>query len=366
MRYRLLVGLTAAVSAVFLLLALQPASSQVLKGSRFDRVFVIQMENQGFDDVIGHNDGTSNCGPPESPGCPDTPYITFLATNFELATMYFGTTHPSLPNYLSQFGGDFFGIHDDNPSCAVQPPQQPCDALINGSSFIDTLEAAGGSWLAFEQSMPAPGYLGPSFPQIPGGPTLYAMKHNPFVYFKDVVDNPIRLARILPYHNVSDIAVKLNAGSVPNFVYIVPDQCHDMHGTSTCSNNDALLREGDSHVRDLVEAITSSQAFTRHSMIVVVWDENDYSSNLGCCLSPFPGGGHTVAIIIPGTVGGAPIRSARLYNHYSLLKTLEDNWGLLRLRNTASPLVSNMFDLLPAVQVGGIAATNILRHAPQK
>jgi hypothetical protein len=284
-----------------------------------------------------------------------------LATNFELATLYFGTTHPSLPNYLSQWGGDFFGIHDDNPSCAAVPAQTPCDPLINGPSLVDTIENAGGNWLAFEQSMPGPGSLAPRYPAS-GPNTLYAQKHNPFVYFKNVVDNPVRLAKILPYSTVGNIAAKLNGpGPLPDLVYIVPDQCHDMHGTGECSNNDALLREGDQHVHDLVQVITSSRAFTNNSIIVVVWDENDYSSNLGCCLSPFPGGGHTVAIIIPGHVPPGPLRSATPYNHYSLLKTFEDNWGLLRLRNTASPLVANMFSLIPAWSSGGYSAKALLR-----
>jgi phospholipase C len=363
MRYRFLVACAAIVAALWTISALQPASAQVIKGSKFDRVFIIMMENQGFDNIVGHNDGTSLCGPPESTGCPDTPYITFLATNFELATLYFGTTHPSLPNYISMFAGDFFGIHDDNPSCAAQPPQSPCDPVIAGPTLVDTLEAAGGSWEAFEQTMPSPGFLGPRWPLT--GDTLYAQKHNPFVYFKNVVDNPIRLAKILPYNNPSDLASHfVNPDATPNVVFIVPDQCHDMHGQSGCSNNDALLREGDAHVRGLVNTITSSRAFTTKSIILVVWDENDFSSNLGCCLSVNPGGGHIAAIVIPGHLPAGPLRSPTLFNHYSFLKTMEDNWGLVRLRNSASPLISNMFDLIPSWSFSGMSARDVLRRAP--
>ena len=363
MRNRLLVACAAFALGLAVLLAVQPASAQVLKGSRFDRIFIIMMENQGFDDVIGHNDGTSLCGPPESPGCPDTPYITFLATNFELATLYFGTTHPSLPNYLSMFAGDFFGIHDDNPSCAAKPPQSPCDPVIAGPTLVDTLESAGGSWEAFEQTMPSAGFLGPRWPLT--GDTLYAQKHNPFVYFKNVVDNPVRLAKILPYKNSGDLASRFaSPATTPNVVFIVPDQCHDMHGQPGCSNNDALLREGDAHVAGLVYTITSSRAFTSNSVILVVWDENDYSSNLGCCLSTNPGGGHIAAIVIPGQLPPGPLRSATLYNHYSTLKTIEDNFGLVRLRNSASPLISNLYGLIPAWSYGGTSAREILRRAP--
>jgi len=351
------------MTALFVLLAFQPASAQ-LHGSRFDRAFIIMMENQGFDDVIGHNDGTSLCGPPESPGCPDTPYITFLATNFGLATLYFGTTHPSLPNYLSMFSGNFYGVHDDNASCAAVPAQSPCDGVFSGPSLVDTIESAGGNWLALMQTMPSPGFLGPRWPLT--GDTLYAQKHNPFVYYKNVVDNPIRLAKIQPYKSFGDVAAKLaSPGPIPDLMFIVPDQCHDMHGQSGCSNNDALLREGDAEVQGLVETITSSRAFTYNSIIVVVFDENDYSSNLGCCLSTNPGGGHTVAIIIPGHIPPGPLRSATAYNHYSMLKTLEDNWGLVRLGNSASPLITNMFSLIPAWSSSSESVRDMLRLAPR-
>jgi phosphatidylinositol-3-phosphatase len=363
MQYRFVVACTALFSVMFLLLALQPASA-ALRGTRFDRAFIIMMENQGFDNVIGHDDSNPACGTSEAPGCPDTPYITYLATHFGLASLYFGTTHPSLPNYVSMFAGSYFGIQDDNPSCAVIPATTPCDPLINGPTLVDTLESAGGSWLAFEETMPTPGFLGSRWPLT--GDTLYAMKHNPFVYFKNVVANPVRLAKILPYSSPAQIGARLtNPSTAPDLAFIVPNQCHDMHGQSGCSDNDALLRAGDATVRNLVQTITQSRAFTSNSIIVVVWDENDYSSNLGCCLGTSPvGGGHTVAIIIPGHIPPGPLRSATLYNHYSLLKTFEDNWGLLRLRNTASPIISNMYDLIPPATSQAESVRDMLRFAP--
>src|SRR5215472_14105356 len=67
---------------------------------RYDHVFVIVEENHGLTDLIGN---------------PAAPNINALAQQFGLATMYFGVTHPSEPNYVAILGGDFLGVADDNP-----------------------------------------------------------------------------------------------------------------------------------------------------------------------------------------------------------------------------------------------------------
>jgi hypothetical protein len=84
-----------------------------------DRVFVIMMENHGFDEVIGPLVNPNNTGDPNEPLL--TPFITNLAFTQGLATFYFGVTHPSLPNYLASIAGDFFGVQDDNDSCFATP-----------------------------------------------------------------------------------------------------------------------------------------------------------------------------------------------------------------------------------------------------
>ncbi|MBV9270883.1 MAG: hypothetical protein JO165_07310, partial [Candidatus Eremiobacteraeota bacterium] len=228
--------------------------------AHLERVFIIMMENQGFDEVIGHQDAT---------GRPDTPNITNLASRYGLATYAFGVTHPSLPNYLSLIGGYSNNISDDNPSCFALPnPGTACHSLPY-KNLVDEFAAAHISWMAFEQSMPSPGYLGARFPA--NGPVLYAQKHNPFVYYQDIATNPSRLSRIVPLDNsATQLRTALaNASTAPRFVLIVPDQCHDMHGTSTCSDADGLLRTGDGYVETLVNVIRNSPSFTASSAIVI-------------------------------------------------------------------------------------------------
>ena len=302
-----------------------------------DRAIVIMMENQGFDDVVGHLDANNN---------PDTPFITHLAERFGLATLEFGVTHPSLPNYVGLIAGDYFGIQDDNPSCYAKPtPPPPCDQ-IDSPNIVDELEGANISWLAMEQTMPKAGYLGVQFPHQ--GAAMYAQKHNPFVYFTDIATNPARLAKIVPLPHMGALSrVLANPSTAPRFLLIVPDQCHDMHGQTPCSDPDQLLREGDSYVKSVVHTIVNSPSYTKDTAIFLTWDENDYSTWLGCCDGGAIGGGHIATIVItPRTV--KPIQTATMYNEYSILSTLEQTFGLGLLGHTSDTTnVVPLTDLLP-------------------
>ena len=295
------------------------------------------MENQSFDNLVGHNKVDPATGNILQP---DTPYITNLAVTSGLATLYFGVTHPSSPNYLATISGDYFGVQDDNSSCYAEPvPDAACHA-ISAPNLVDRLEAKSLTWTALEESMPTAGFLGTQYPGA--APRLYAQKHNPFVYFKDIATNPQRLAKIQPLTSNTLAATLANP---PNLTYIVPNQCDDMHGTTTCPNLDSLLQTGDAYLKSLVSKIVASPSFTRRSAIFVVWDEDDYSSNFGCCSSlPALGGGHTLALVVRARARYA--RSATPMNHYSLLRTILEGFGLPPLGHSNDRDVAPMWELL--------------------
>jgi hypothetical protein len=327
---RAAIGAAAVVFATASLMA--PASAAHVRpslGHPIDRIFFIMMENQGFDEVIGRHDAVNVTEE-------DTPFITGLAENNGLALLQFGTTHPSLPNYLAAISGETFNIHDDSPSCyAVPKPTGPCHGIQHATTLVDSLEAAHMTWAAYSQSQPTVGFLGPQWPL---STTLYAQKHNPFVYFSNIVYNKERMADLKP---ISYLAGDLALGArAPQFEFIVPDECHDMHGSGPCESYDPLLREGDAEVKSLVTEIEASPAFTTNSLIIVTWDEDDYSSTLGCCDAPkFPngtqyGGGHIATIFISDG-GGTPLLSTTPSNEYSILSTIENVWSLPLIGSTA-------------------------------
>lgn len=338
---RRLFAFSALACALSLAMAVRPMTAQARVQS-LSHVYYIMMENQSFDNVIGRHAAGSS-----APYVLDTPFITSLIARYGLETLSFGTTHPSLPNYLSLIAGNYFGIHDDNPSCYAVPKQSTCDKA-NGKTIADLLEAKGKTWVELEQSMPSAGYLGPQYPTSPTGPVHYAQKHNPFVYFSQIATNKAELAHIIPLNSMSTLSNLLkNPATAPNFTFIVPDQCHDMHGTSDCSNFDALLMEGDKYVRQVVTTIVSSPSFTSDSAIILTWDEDDYSSNIGCCGSLFPiGGGHTATIVITKNQK-KPIYDASGSNHYTELAVIETALGLSPMLGKAAGQPLTLFNLMP-------------------
>jgi phosphatidylinositol-3-phosphatase len=317
----------------------------------FDRVFVIMMENHGFDQVIGALVPTADATLPNQQLL--TPFITHLAQTQGLATYYFGTTHPSLPNYLATIAGDFFGVQDDNDSCFVQPGPTPGCHNFNTTNIVDQLESKNISWEALMESAPSVGFLGSRAPADPGQ-KLYAQKHNPFVYFDDIVKSPARMAKIKPFDLTSFKTQLSLPAAMPRFVYIAPNQCNDQHGTGgtvvppsvDCSADADALAAGDLFLKNTVTAITASPSFTARSVVFIVWDENDFSGQQTCC-GPSPtgvGGGHATALVV--TKNGKPLKSARPFDHYSLLATIEDGFDLPRLVNAKT--ANTMFDLIPS------------------
>jgi phospholipase C len=314
-------------------------------------VFVIMMENTSYNDLLS----ASN---------PNTTFIQQLAADNGLATNYFGVTHVSLPNYIAATSGSNWGSNSD---AVAQAP------LFDHQNLVDQLETAGVSWKAYMEGLP---FAGDLVSQTPDG--LYVRKHNPFLMYPDVYNNPTRADNVVP---LTQLSTDLATGNVPRFVWITPNICNDMHGGATScpfpsSPTDALqaalYQDGDNFLRTWVDAITHSKAWTGHSAIFITWDEGGFEdeSPFGPTdISPGPdspilpatpadptsggggdlaggtvyGGGHVPMIVIARGVGHRV--DSVLADHYSLLQTIELNFGL--------PLLGNAGD---TVQVGNLSS----------
>ncbi len=241
-------------------------------------VFVVVMENHSYKEVW--NTGSS-------------PYITQLGNSFARAANYNATDHPSLPNYLQLYAGSNYGINTD---CS---PSSSCH--VNARSLADNLEAKGLTWKAYMESMPSPCYITSS--------SGYAPKHNPFVYFDDIRNDTTRCAvHVVPFTALSaDLSA---AATTPNFVFISPNQCNDMH--------DCSVSTGDNWLKSNIAAMLNSPSCTADTCLVVVtWDEDDGSQ------------GNQVLTIFAGSgakTGG--VSSSASYTHYSLLHTIENIFGV--------------------------------------
>jgi hypothetical protein len=316
------------------------------EGVRLDRVFVIMLENHSQHSVIGD---------------PNSPYLTGLAQHYGEAADYFGVTHPSEPNYIATISGSNWFTNNDNPA-----------NRFDHTNLVDELAARHISWGAYQEALPPGDPLTDFWPSA--ADPLYASKHNPFALFTDIRDNPARVADIKPY---TDLAGDLSRPGAPRFVFITPDQCNDLHGgvsdaiaghpETPCpfsnANDDPadvlLKHNADAFVHGAVTTIMSSRAWTRHSAIFIVADEGDYTNNAvnggwdspaGCCDSPvLPAGDPDISPTWPGGLyGGALVPAIVIdpsgphnfvsdspYNHYSLLRTVEDAWHLGELGFTS-------------------------------
>ena len=350
---RLLFGVVTAGAMVLILTGVVGATRSDGPGGpdrgpsvHLDRVFIIMLENHSQHSVIGD---------------PNAPYITQLANTYGLASNYYGVTHPSQPNYIAATSGSNWFSNVDDPTI-----------VYDHTNIVDELDAAHISWGAYMEALPSAGYTGGFWPS--SGNALYAAKHDPFVLYSSVLSNPGDLSRVKPY---TDLATDLNSRDAPRFVWISPDQCNDMHGgvyaavpgfaETPCpygkTNNDvndvALKQKADNFVHQAVTTIMSSKAWTPHSAIFIVADEGDYTANTanggwdspaGCCDSPvlpagdpeinaaWPGGlygGGLVPAIVIDPSGPHPFVDNDPFNHYSLLRTIEDAWNLPELGFTS-------------------------------
>jgi hypothetical protein len=258
-------------------------------------VAVIVMENEEFADIIGS---------------PDAPYINSLARSYGLASSMFAIAHPSLPNYLALTGGSTFGIDSDCTDCSV-----------HATSIVDQLERSGLSWRAYMEDLPYPCFKGAET----GG---YAKKHDPFIYYTQIAHNLAVCAQIVP---LSRLAADERANAVPRFIWITPNLCHDMH--------DCDVQTGDRFLSTLVPPLIA--ALGPRGLLFVTWDEG--SSDDGCCR--LAAGGHIVTIAA-GALAKRGTRLSTSADHYSLLQTIEDVFGLPRLRGAACACTPTLRPLL--------------------
>jgi len=287
-----------AVAAVLGAVSLStPRASSAANGiPAFSHVFQIVMENHEYSSIIGSS---------------SAPYTNSLAQQYGLATNFYGTRHPSLPNYLAMIGGDTFGITSDCTSC-----------FVNATNLVDQLEGAGKSWKGYMESMPSPCFVGNS--------GNYVQKHNPFIYFDNIRTNTVRCNKIVPF---TQFATDLQNNSVPNYAWITPNLCNDTH--------DCSISTGDNWLKTWVAKILASSAWKQNGVLFITYDEG--SSSAGCCT--YATGGHIVTLVI-SPLGKAAYKSAVAYDHYSLLRTIENGWGLSELRKascTCSPPMSDFF-----------------------
>ena len=306
---------------------------------RFSHIFVIVEENKSFDQVMNPK---------------IAPHLSRLARDYGTASAFYGEVHPSEANYVALLGGDTFGIHDDD---AFYCKRRQVDRFCAGSAALGyaehtveakhlgaQLEERGLTWKGYYGDLPEPGSLAVVAGQlrfsgrsVPA--SLYASKHSGFLNFASVQADPRRAEKIV---GLDQLDRDLADDKVPNFALIVPNQCDEMHGLigpgvpADCNllSPVGLIRRGDRVLGSLVARLQKSKAWlsAENTAIVITFDEGSGGSREGCCAvrpnAPSNYGGGRIPTVVITNHGPRGVSDPTPYNHYSLLRTIEDAFGI--------------------------------------
>jgi hypothetical protein len=341
--YELLVGLCKAAFLSMLLAIVGASIAQAATGPtaddlavpQYDHIFVIMDENEDFGSVNGRSNART---------------LTRLARAYGTAVNFYGEVNPSEGNYVACLGGSTIGIFDDDAYyCRPSSPTSICrdakapsyrDHSTDAAHLGTQLSAVGLSWKGYYESIPTDGSLGVVGSNVFGGPALYAAKHSGFINFRSVQRDPRRAEHIQGFNRLN---ADLDNGTFPSFALIVPNLCNDMHGMRAgpgvprdCNyvHEGSLIQRGDAAIARLVTRIMASSVWraSQNVAIVITFDEDDSGERSGCCaVSPRApsnfGGGHVATIVITNH-GPHHVIDSTAYNHYSLLRTIEDAFGI--------------------------------------
>ncbi|MDT5030286.1 MAG: phosphatidylinositol-3-phosphatase [Actinoplanes sp.] len=238
---------------------------------RPDHVVIVMLENKRYDSVVGNH---------------RTPWVTELAAASANLTRFYAEAHPSQPNYLALFSGSTQGVTDN--TC----PHDLGDRPNLGRQLID----AGHTFVGYAEGLPKVAWKG-------CGKDNYVRRHVPWVNFSN-----IPVASQQPF-----TAFPKDYRKLPSLAFVVPDLCNDMHSCPK-KQGDAWLR------KNFAPYLTWAK--THNSLLIVTFDEDNKTD------------GNHIATIVAGAKVKAGQYSPRL-DHYYLLRTLQEMWGLRPIGHSA-------------------------------
>ena len=244
----------------------------------FQKVFIVVFENAEAEDVLNQ------------------PYFSRLKENGAYLSNFFALTHPSLPNYIAMVSGDTHGVQLDNVKS------------VDGRTIVDLLEEKGLTWKSYAEDYPGHCFAGSKSPD-PG--THYVRRHQPFIVFRNIRENPERCKFIVP---ASELQRDINQNGLHSFSLFIPNNPDSGHG-NRLAQAEHWLKETFSPLID-----RENSQFMKDMLFVVTFDEGRAEK--------FGGGRNHIYTVLYGNSVVPGKVSDKHYNVYNLLKTIEVGLGL--------------------------------------
>ncbi|WP_222853789.1 alkaline phosphatase family protein [Fodinicola acaciae] len=252
--------------------ASKPVAQVLAAVHRYDHVVIVMHENKNYPDIASGS---------------KAPYLKSLASQGALFTQSFGITHPSQPNYIALFSGSTQGVTGDT-----------CPNTFRGKgNLFQQLGAASLSYRGYSEDLPSAGYTGCSSSD-------YRRKHAPWVNFDNVTQS-----MHVPFSSFPSDYTKL-----PTLSFVIPNMCNDMH--------DCSIGTGDTWQKTHLDAY-AQWAKTHNSLLITTFDEDNFTS-VNQIYTSFVGSNIKVGSY------------SEQVDHYRILRTIEDMYGLPALGNAAS------------------------------
>jgi phosphatidylinositol-3-phosphatase len=329
-------------------------STTLATGTKIKHVFVITLASPGYEQTWGS-------------GSAATYLTTQLRPLGTLLSNYYAIAHLDLPNYIAMISGQGPNA-DTEANCPTfsefpanstleangQLPGAGCVYPVSVVTLADQLTSSRHQWRAYAEDLangsppvttcrhPSSGQSDPTQSGRPGDE--YAARHNPFVYFHSLLDLGDCASDDLP---LTQLAADLTSTSkTANYSFIAPNLCHDGSETVCAGGEPGGLARADAFLKQWVPLILASPAYKNDGLLVITFADAPASDASGCCRAPgggsgssstgapvsVTGGGRVGALLLsryttPGALSSTP------YNHYSLLRTIEDLFGLRHLAN---------------------------------
>jgi hypothetical protein len=310
-----------------------------------EHVFVINLENKGYDRVWGTESGA--------------PYLSkTLRAQGVLLTQYYAIAPSSLPNYIAQISGQAANPKTSKGCLKYVPFDKtgtvpPGQAVGTGCVYprevptlASQLDGAGLTWKGYMEDMKKPcrhPVLGqPDDTRHPKVGDQYAARHNPFVYFEEITSSPDCARKVVDLSVLSEDLKDIS--TTPNLSYISPNMCNDGHDKPCVDGRHGGLRASNTWLEEWIPRILDSPAYREGGLVVITFDEsaeqnapeNEVTVPGECCtpeqirhasVAGGTGGGRVGALLLSPFIEGGT-SSDVIYNHYSLLASIEDIFSL--------------------------------------